>query len=240
MNCSYVQHGSHGRETSGVPPRLMLATHHFYCFINWEVGPHWCGTWCSALWKLNLQRERGLASFVRHLANLWEWVKFSYLPWENSAVLRGPRKSFANVSLCGALVVFTGQGNCELLPDPQEHSLVFLQPGLLGAVSELLFFLFSSCLLSSVFKAVCAFIFAQLQDPWGRALSPFLARPKRGYHSLLIPPTFPPVCGGSVELPPSLPFVWAVSSLLTPVWQNGQMREAAALLFKLHSKITGT
>lgn len=58
----------------------------------------------------------------------------------------------------------TGQGSC-VLPDPPEHGPVFLQPGLLGAVSQLLLFLFSSCLLSSMFKAVCAFIFAQLRDP---------------------------------------------------------------------------
>lgn len=112
-------------------------------------------------------------------------------------MLRGPKKSFANVPLCGALVVVTASVTLRpwdrAVADPQEHTLVFLEPGLLGAVSELLFFLFSTCLLSFMFKAVCAFIFAQLQDPFGPALSPFLAVPERGHHSLLMPPTFPPI-----------------------------------------------
>lgn len=139
-----------------------------------------------------------------------------------------------------------GQGSCRL-PDPQEHTLVFLEPGLLGAVSELLFFLFSSCLLSSMFKAVCAFIFAQLQDPFGPALSPFLAVPERGHHSLLMPPTFPPIssfvrdlwscCKSHLSFP--------LSRICHPVGSTfdssvTEKMDGAALLFKLHSKITGT
>lgn len=166
-------------------------------------------------------------------------------------MLRGPKKSFANVPLCGALVVVTA--SVTLRPwdraaaDPQEHTLVFLEPGLLGAVSELLFFLFSSCLLSSMFKAVCAFIFAQLQDPFGPALSPFLAVPERGHHSLLMPPTFPPIssfvrdlwscCKSHLSFP--------LSRICHPVGSTfdssvTEKTDGAALLFRLHSKITGT
>lgn len=84
------------------------------------------------------------------------------------------------------------------VPDPQEHTLVLLEPGLPRAVSELLLFLLSGCLLSSMFKALCAFMFAQPQGPC--ALSHFLAMPESGYHCLLLPPTFPPVSSSVRDL----------------------------------------
>lgn len=169
-------------------------------------------------------------------------------------MLRGPKKSFAKVPLCGALVVVTASVTlrpwdravaCRLIP--RSTPLCSWSQGLLRAVSELLFFLFSSCLLSSMFKAVCAFVFAQLQDPFGPALSPFLAVPERGHHSLLMPPTFPPIssfvrdlwncCKSHLSFP--------LSRICHPVGSTfdssvTEKTDGAALLFKLHSEITGT